>query len=74
MTPTYATYRHLADMPGTGALCDFDLPRRWRGLRRCTVHGFHNYVIYYFAFSDGIEVVRLLHGAQDRQTILRRTK
>ncbi len=33
--------------------------RRWR------IRGFENFSIFYFPIEDGIEVVRVLHGARE---------
>jgi toxin ParE1/3/4 len=35
------------------------------GLRRWSVPGFKKYLIFYRPVEDGIEVVRILHGARD---------
>jgi len=38
-----------------------------KGLRRFP---FGNYLIFYLAFADGIEVIRILHGARDLEGLL----
>ena len=53
----------LAEYPGMGALRGY----RRRGLRQVRswpVSGFRNYLIFYRPTSDGIEVLRVLHGAR----------
>jgi toxin ParE1/3/4 len=40
------------------------------GLRAWPIPRFQNCVIYYRPIRDGIEVVRVLHGAQDVERIL----
>ena len=39
------------------------------GLRRWRVRGFENFLIFYRPIDDGIEVLRVLHGQRDRETI-----
>ncbi len=59
----------LADMPGTGA----PRPRlnpALRGLRMHPVRGFEGHLIFYRPIRDGIELVRVLHAAQDVDAIL----
>jgi toxin ParE1/3/4 len=56
-------------MPGVGA------PRETRnqllsGLRMWVVPGFRNYLIFYLTPEKNIEIVRVLHGAQDIKSIL----
>lgn len=63
------TFIFVAKNPEIGALCRFssaqvELVRFW------PVKGFDKYLIFYQPLSDGIEVVRLLHGARDLETIL----
>jgi toxin ParE1/3/4 len=61
-----ATFELLAENPLLGTLCRFNHPAA-KGLRRWTVRGFKNYVVFYRSLSDGIEVVRLLHAARDAE-------
>jgi toxin ParE1/3/4 len=41
-----------------------------QSLRQHSVRRFRNYIIFYLPTDDGIEVVRVLHGARDVQGIL----
>jgi toxin ParE1/3/4 len=43
---------------------------RTPGLRSWRISGFENYLIFYRSTDLGLEVVRVLHGAQDLQKIL----
>jgi toxin ParE1/3/4 len=43
---------------------------RTPGLRSWRIGGFKNYLIFYRLTELGLEVVRVLHGAQDLQRIL----
>lgn len=59
-----STFATLAKMPGMGQ------PRVFKhselsGLRSFRVDGFQNYLIVYRPGDDGVEVVRVLHGARD---------
>ena len=65
------TLKDLAQMPGMGSRKDFDDPelsevRSWR------VEGFSNHLIYYFPLSDGIDVLAIMHGARDVESLLKR--
>ncbi len=57
-------YKRLANMPGIGveqAVRNSGLI----GLRRLSVPGFRSFLIFYLPHDDGIEIVRVLHGARD---------
>jgi toxin ParE1/3/4 len=58
------TFRALARMPRVGARCRFRNPR-FAAVRMWRVRGFENYLIFYRPRQDGIEVLRLIHGARD---------
>lgn len=63
------TFERLASMPGLGGSRPLTNPVL-QGLRSHPVRGFPNHVIFYLPTGDGIEVVRVLHGARDIDTIL----
>ena len=61
-------FHELAEMPGMGEATIFRNPncgtlRRWR------VKGFTNFLIFYRPLDDGIEVVRVLHGARETEKL-----
>lgn len=60
------TFVTLAAMPSIGTLYQ---PRRARleGIRFFPVKQFRNYIIYYRATADGIEIIRVLHAHMERQ-------
>jgi toxin ParE1/3/4 len=60
-----ADYRRLAEMPGMGAKRHEFV--RFPNLRSWPVHGFRNYLVFYRPLDKGkgIEILRLLHGAQN---------
>ena len=57
----------VARFPGMCARTS--LGSRLADVRRWTVHGFPAYVIFYRPIEDGIEVVRVLHGARDIEAL-----
>jgi toxin ParE1/3/4 len=54
----------LAEMPGMGRLREFQNPAL-SPIRSWPVRGFRNYLIFYRPLPDGIEVLRVVHGARD---------
>lgn len=63
------TFRRLAGMPGIGSPRQFQNPRL-AGVRQWRVQGFPNHLVFYRETDDGIEIVRVLHGARDIDRIL----
>jgi len=59
----------LAQMPYIGVAVPLDTPSLF-GLRRWPIKGFEKYLIFYLVFEDTIDVVRILHAAQDIAAIL----
>jgi toxin ParE1/3/4 len=59
----------LADMPEAGSIVEYDSPSM-TGLRCWRIRKFERYVVYYRPMRNGIEVIRVLHGAQDAETHL----
>ena len=60
----------LADHPNIGARSS-TRSRLLRDLRRWPVRGFENHLIFYFARTDHLDIVRILHGAVDLNRVLR---
>ena len=65
------TLKELADTPGSGSRFE-SLHADLANLRFRRVKGFPNHVIFFFEHKEAIEVVRILHGAQDLDTELTR--
>ncbi len=65
------TFAALARIPGMGTAYPSS-QERLKGLRRWHVKGFKRYLIFYRPQTDSIEIVRVLYGAQDIQTLLDR--
>ena len=63
------TMATLEEMPHMGAPREFDHPDL-AGMRFFPVTDFDNYLIFYVPRNTAIDVVRVLHGSQDIQTIL----
>ncbi len=66
---TESTLRDLAISPGMGSSFDSD-HAELASLRDRRVKGFPNHVIFYFEHATAIEVVRILHGARDLDSVL----
>ena len=64
----YETFKTLAATPGLGRLRKFRNPRL-KGVRSWLVSGFDNYVIFYRAVPEGIEVLHVYHGARDIEAL-----
>lgn len=58
----------LAEMPGLGSLGESAHPAL-AGLRLCPVRRFPKYLILYRPIAEGIEVVRVFHGARDIENL-----
>ena len=60
--------RRLAAMPNIGALRESTNPNL-KGVRSLPVTGFRNYLIFYRVTSTELQVLRVIHGAQDIDTV-----
>ncbi len=58
------TFQILAESPERGFVWNSD------GMRVWSVRGFENWLIFYHLIDDGIEIIRLLHGARDVTALL----
>jgi toxin ParE1/3/4 len=68
LTSAEETFKQLAEHPRIGRACSFG--GELAGCRRWPVRGFNNFLIFYRAFADRVEIVRVLHGARDIETLL----
>ncbi len=64
-----ATFARLAGTPGMGHRYEAEEPL-YADLRYFPVSRFRKYVVFYRAAADGIEVIRVLHGARDVHSVL----
>jgi toxin ParE1/3/4 len=62
------TFDFLADHPGAGGVCGFKDVRA-AGARVWKISGFRNHLVFYRQSSEGIEILRVLHGARDLRKI-----
>lgn len=69
LNATTQAYRNLAAMPGMGAFRDYG--PAFPGLRVWPVPKFPKYLILYQASEIELTVVRVFHGSQDIERILR---
>jgi len=63
------TLARLGQMSGMGRVYPVNNPR-FQGLRKWSVKGFENYLIFYLTFEEYIEIVRILHAVRDIEAIL----
>jgi toxin ParE1/3/4 len=63
------TFESIARMPGIGERWPSAVPRL-DGLRVWRVQGFERHLIFYRPTESGIDIVRVLHGARDIDTVL----
>jgi toxin ParE1/3/4 len=63
------TIERLAGMPGIGSRWGGDQPQL-ADVRFFPVSRYPNHLVFYRPLEDGIEVVRVLHGARDIESIL----
>lgn len=61
--------QELLEFPGMGAMARLRAADV-RNVRKLSVPGFANLIIFYRERDDGIEVLRVLHGARDIESIL----
>ena len=58
----------LLAMPEIGHPWETEVPR-YAGLRWWAVKGFRNHLIFYRPVSEGIDVLRVLHGGRDLENL-----
>ena len=66
-----SSFNTLTHMPRMGLLCGFR-KLALRRIRRWPVKGFENWLIFYQVRRYGIEVVHVLHGARDIESLFDR--
>jgi toxin ParE1/3/4 len=59
----------LTSFPAMGVPCPF-VHSDLKDIRRIPVNGFENWLVFYRAEGDGVEIVRILHGAREIAAIL----
>ena len=63
------TFEKMAQTPNIGQKRESPNPRL-EGLRVWRIEGFERHLIFYRPGDDGIEIVRILHGARDIDSVL----
>ncbi|HAA31862.1 MAG TPA: type II toxin-antitoxin system RelE/ParE family toxin [Cyanobacteria bacterium UBA8553] len=63
------TFKQLAKMPQMGKMTRFSNPSL-TGIRQQAIKGFRKYLVFYFPRDEGIEILRVIHGARDIEAIL----
>ncbi len=58
----------IADVPGVGTPRNYDNPA-FAGMRMWSIPKFTKYLIFYLTTEETVEIVRVLHGAQNIQAI-----
>lgn len=64
------SFQTLAKMPELGAQRIFRNPR-FSTVRAWPVKGFERYLIFYRPEEDGVEILRVIHGARDLERLFR---
>lgn len=64
------SFQFLVKMPEMGAHRSFRNPR-WASVRAWPVKGFERYLIFYRPITDGVEILRVIHGARDFERLFR---
>jgi toxin ParE1/3/4 len=65
---TERSFRFLADNREIGQLCNFSDPQL-ANMRVWQVEGFRSHLIYFRATTNGVEIMRVLHGARDLEAL-----
>lgn len=63
----FQTFDELLSMPLMGRESEYRSPKL-SDMRQWRVKGFTKYLIFYRPLSDGIEIIRILHGASDLES------
>ncbi|MEH2112299.1 type II toxin-antitoxin system RelE/ParE family toxin [Nostoc sp.] len=63
------TFKQLGKMPGMGKSCQFPHPNL-AGVRQQAIKGFKNYLVFYIPSDCGVEILRVIYGGRDIETIL----
>jgi toxin ParE1/3/4 len=66
------TIKRLGENPRIGKLREFSI-QRLRGIRSWPIRGFENWLIFYRVLPDGIEILRVIHGARELDAVLGET-
>ena len=63
------TFKQLGKMPGMGKFCQFSHPNL-AGVRQQAIKGFKKHLVFYLPSDSGVEILRVIYGGRDIETIL----
>ncbi|WP_319422434.1 type II toxin-antitoxin system RelE/ParE family toxin [Pleurocapsa sp. FMAR1] len=63
------TFAQLGNFPQLGKSSKFDSPELI-DIRQKAVKGFESYLVFYRLIEDGVEIIRVIHGARNVEDIL----
>jgi toxin ParE1/3/4 len=63
------TFKQLGEFPFLGKLSQFDHPKLIH-IRQIAIKGFPKYLIFYRTLENGVEILRVIYGQREIQTIL----
>jgi plasmid stabilization system protein ParE len=66
-----AAFERIADMPGAGPAWQSDDPRLHNIRHKAVSRRFRNYLIFYLAGDNFIEILTIVHGMRDLPSLLR---
>jgi toxin ParE1/3/4 len=61
-------YKNLMEFPSIGSIRDYN-HSNLKGLRSLSVPGFRKYLIFYRDTGSQVEIIRILHGARDLESL-----
>jgi toxin ParE1/3/4 len=61
-------FDELAKSPDLGFLAEFESVLA-AGVRRWRIKGFKNYLVFYRPSQIGVEIIRVIHGARDIESL-----
>ncbi|MCC5636397.1 type II toxin-antitoxin system RelE/ParE family toxin [Nostoc sp. CHAB 5844] len=68
LTVAEATFQQLAKTPAIGKQCQFVHPNL-ADIRRISIKGFKKYLIFYRINESEVDILRVIHGARDIESI-----
>jgi toxin ParE1/3/4 len=71
LLPAEETFALLASQPEIGWRPKVKRLRGLESLRMFTISGFEKMVVLYRPTSDGVEIVRVVHGSRDLRAVIR---
>lgn len=63
-----SAFQFLSETPGAGATREYFSPKLF-GLRMWPIRGFEKHLIFYRMISNSLEIIRVIHSAQDIEAL-----